>query len=235
MCTVSFVNSGSKIIITSNRDEQVSRPALPPDWYTVNNKNLLFPKDPRAGGTWFASDVTGNTAVLLNGAEHTHEIIPNAKYTRSRGLILLDILSHDEPLQKWQQINLYNIEPFTLILYTQTYLYQLRWDGLLKNSILLNSNQNYIWSSATLYTKEVIVKREKLFSDFLKSGKLPVEDDLLNFHTDKVQPGSNANLVINRDILKTLSVTQNIIDGNTAEMRYYDLSDLKEYILKSAH
>lgn len=240
MCTVSFVTSGNKIIITSNRDEQVTRPALPPDWYVVNDKNLLFPKDPRAGGTWFASDENGNTAVLLNGAEHTHQIIPNAVYKRSRGLILLDILSNEQPLEYWQEINLYNIEPFTLILYTAAKLHQLRWDGLLKNSVQLNREQSYIWSSSTLYTRDIIVKREKLFSEFLLHNAYSPEDDLLRFHTDTTKAADNetsaeSNFIINRGILKTLSVTQNTIVENTAEMRYYDLTDLKEYTLKSVH
>ena len=56
MCTVSFVASNGKIIITSNRDEQVIRPAIAPQKYTINNKTLLFPKDPKAGGTWYVVD-----------------------------------------------------------------------------------------------------------------------------------------------------------------------------------
>jgi hypothetical protein len=42
MCTVSFVKSVDKIIITSNRDEAVMRPsAMPPQNYTVNGKTLF--------------------------------------------------------------------------------------------------------------------------------------------------------------------------------------------------
>jgi hypothetical protein len=44
MCTVSFVKSVDKIIITSNRDEAVMRSAMPPQNYTVNGKTLFFQK-----------------------------------------------------------------------------------------------------------------------------------------------------------------------------------------------
>jgi uncharacterized protein with NRDE domain len=38
----------SKIVITSNRDEQLIRPsAIPPKNYTVNGKNVIYPKDPK--------------------------------------------------------------------------------------------------------------------------------------------------------------------------------------------
>ena len=56
MCTVSFVFSNGKAILTHNRDEKVARPsAIEPQKYTVNNKNIYFPKDQKAGGTWYAA------------------------------------------------------------------------------------------------------------------------------------------------------------------------------------
>ncbi len=73
MCTVSFVSSNDKIIITSNRDEKVIRPsAIEPKNYSINNKDIIFPKDPKAGGTWYAIDENGTVLVLLNGASEKH-------------------------------------------------------------------------------------------------------------------------------------------------------------------
>ena len=66
MCTVSFVYTHDKVIITSNRDEQVIRPsAIPPKNHTLNGKNIIYPKDPKAGGTWFVVDENGTVLVLL--------------------------------------------------------------------------------------------------------------------------------------------------------------------------
>ena len=111
MCTVSFVRSGDKTIITSNRDEEVLRPAIAPKNYLINNKKIIFPKDPRAGGTWYAVDAQANVLVLLNGAAEKH--LWNPPYRKSRGLIVLDLMGSDSPLQTWQTIDLDNIEPFT--------------------------------------------------------------------------------------------------------------------------
>jgi hypothetical protein len=35
---------------------------------SLNNKNVIYPKDPQAGGTWYAVGDNGSVLVLLNGA-----------------------------------------------------------------------------------------------------------------------------------------------------------------------
>ena len=90
MCTVSFVPTQNGICITSNRDEKISRSkAISPQKTTINNKEITFPKDPQAGGTWFAHD-DKNVIVLLNGAEEKH--VSKGNYRKSRGLIVLDLI-----------------------------------------------------------------------------------------------------------------------------------------------
>ncbi|WP_264554454.1 NRDE family protein [Flavobacterium sp. N1861] len=73
MCTVTYVPLKNGSCLTSNRDEKVAREkAIPPTEYFINNKKVIFPKDPKAGGTWFAYDEK-NIIILLNGAkEKTH-------------------------------------------------------------------------------------------------------------------------------------------------------------------
>jgi hypothetical protein len=36
--------------------------------------NVIYPKDPKAGGTWYVVDENGTVLVLLNGAEEKHTI-----------------------------------------------------------------------------------------------------------------------------------------------------------------
>ncbi len=105
MCTVSFVKANGKIIITSNRDEKIIRPnAIEPKTYQLNNKNVIFPKDNKAGGTWYAIDEHSNVLVLLNGAEEKH--ILKESYRKSRGLIVLDLIGCESPLEAWKTIDL---------------------------------------------------------------------------------------------------------------------------------
>jgi hypothetical protein len=230
MCTVSFVNSPKGVIITSNRDEKVIRPSAgAPKNYCLNGKNILYPKDAKAGGTWFVIDENGTVLVLLNGGKTKH--VPALFYRRSRGLIALDIISSESPKDFWNQINLEDIEPFTLVLYQQEKLYELIWDGLVKMKTVLNANKNHIWSSVTLYPKEIRQKRYNWFFDFLKDGKEISASEMLNFHQNTEQGDSENGLIINREnVLKTLSITQAVIDKNKCVLRYYDLVKTQDFL-----
>lgn len=228
MCTVSFVRSNDKIILTSNRDEQVIRPAIEPLKYTVNNKNIIFPKDPKAGGTWYAADEDGTVLVLLNGASEKH--IMNPPYRKSRGLIVLDIIGSDSPIENWRQIDLDNIEPFTLVLFQNRELYQLRWNGLEKETTPLDTSANYVWSSATLYPLEVRETREKWFYSFLETKPGITAEEMLNFHRYTEDENSENGLVINRNnILKTLSITQSVVEADKVTILHCDLMAHKEF------
>ncbi len=228
MCTVSFVYSNGKIIITSNRDEQVARPASPPKNYLINNKKIIFPKDPKAGGTWFAVDESANVSVLLNGAAEKHQWQPT--YRRSRGLIVLDIMSETSPLQSWGCINLDAIEPFTLVLYQEQKLYQLRWNGKQKETLMLDTAQSYVWSSSTLYSREIRDQRASWFYQFLESNSSVTERELMHFHQYTHTDNSENGLVINRsNTLKTLSITQTVIEQNKVDVLYHDLINQNEF------
>lgn len=148
MCTVNFVQSNGKTIITSNRDEKVLRePAVTPMNYLINNKIVVFPKDQKAGGTWYAINEEGTVLVLLNGASEKHLL--KKSYKKSRGLIVLEIIASNSPISEWETIYLSGIEPFTLVLFQEEKLYQLRWNEINKETVLLDASQNHIWSSST--------------------------------------------------------------------------------------
>ncbi|TCN56256.1 hypothetical protein D0809_14080 [Flavobacterium circumlabens] len=223
MCTVSFVCNNDTVIITSNRDEKVIRPsAIPPRSYTCNGKNVVYPKDQKAGGTWFVADANGNVLVLLNGGITKHTV--QFSYRRSRGLIALDIICSDSPKDFWSVINLEEIEPFTLVLYQDKKLYELIWDGLTKITTPLDETQNHIWSSVTLYPDEIRKKRSRWFFDFLKNKNEISASDMLGFHRNTEGDDSENGLIINREnTLKTLSITQAIIGQNKTAIAYHDL------------
>lgn len=228
MCTVSFVNSHSKIIITSNRDEQVSRPAIEPRQYVLGSKKVFFPKDPKAGGTWFAVDEFSNVIVLLNGASEKHQWQP--PYRKSRGLIVLDLIAADSPFSAWNEIDLRDIEPFTLVLYENKMLRQLRWNGSEKESVLLDPQQNYIWSSATLYPENIRDNRAQWFEQFLNTAPNVNEAEMFNFHRYTEDQNQENGLVINRnDFLKTLSITQTVIEQNKVHLMHHDLLGQQEF------
>ncbi|WP_395056514.1 NRDE family protein [Flavobacterium sp.] len=229
MCTVSFVNVNDTIIITSNRDEKIIRPsAIPPGDYTINGKNVIFPKDPKAGGTWFVVDANGTVLVLLNGADEKHKV--ELSYRKSRGLIVLDIISSFSPKDFWQEINLENIEPFTLVLFQNNALFQLRWNGIQKETTPLDINKNHVWSSSTLYSREIREKRSNWFYTFLETNPEISEKEMLHFHRYTEDKNQENGLVINRnDEMKTLSITQSVIEKNKVAILHCDLIAKKEY------
>src|SRR2546423_11704653 len=128
MCTVTFIPTADKIYLTSNRDEKsLRKQALPPRFYFHNDEQLIYPKDEDAGGTWIAANRNGNAAVLLNGAFVKH--IPAPLYRKSRGLVFLDVIKSRMPLKYFLNIDLLDIEQFTLVLFENNNLNECRWNG----------------------------------------------------------------------------------------------------------
>jgi len=229
MCTVSFVCNNDKVIITSNRDEKIIRPsAIPPKNYTLNGKNIIYPKDPKAGGSWYVVDENGTVLVLLNGADEKHEV--HLSYRKSRGLIVLEMISNTSPKKFWNEIDLENIEPFTLVLFQEKQLFQLRWNGVKKSSVSLEIDKNYVWSSSTLYSKGIREQRSNWFYSFLDANPEITEEKMLHFHRYTETDNNEHGLVINRNNeLKTLSITQAIIEKNKVVLRHLDLIANEEY------
>lgn len=229
MCTVSFVCTNDTIIITSNRDEKIVRPsAIPPKNYVLNGKNIIYPKDPKAGGTWYVVDEKGTVLVLLNGAVEKHQV--KLPYRKSRGLIVLEMISSSSPKEFWDEIDLDNIEPFTLVLFQDKQLFQLRWDGIEKSALNLDIHKNHVWSSSTLYSKEIREQRAKWFYTFLDNNLKITEDKMLHFHRYTENENKEHGLVINRDnVMKTLSITQSVIEKNKVMIHHLDLITDKEY------
>lgn len=222
MCTVSFVCTNGKVILTSNRDEKVNRPALAPKRYCYNGKVVLFPKDPKAGGTWFAVSEGGVVVVLLNGAEEKHEV--KLHYGKSRGLITLEICSASDAIQQWEILDLSAVEPFTLVVFENQKLFQLRWNGKVKKQQELPISEKHIWSSATLYTSDVRTLRKQWFDAFIQENPNPSPEEVLYFHQSTQGNNKEFGLVIDRNnVLKTTSITQTVIETNKVTLQYQDL------------
>nr|WP_321414264.1 NRDE family protein [uncultured Allomuricauda sp.] len=221
MCTVSFIASGGRRLITSNRDEHISRPlALQPQEKTIGSVKVLFPKDPKAGGTWFALNENGSVAVLLNGGFVDH--VPTGNYARSRGLVLLDVIASEHPYELLQEMELLNIEPFTLVFFNGDLL-EFRWDGHQKYYRPLDAAKNHIWSSATLYNDTVIEHRKNLFEKFIGQNSRITSRKVVEFHSNNHDDFENG-FIIDRDSgLKTFSVTQAVLDDEEIVMRHLDL------------
>jgi uncharacterized protein with NRDE domain len=222
MCTLTFIGTKNGFCLTSNRDEKIARgKAIPPKKHKVNGKIIIFPKDTAAGGTWVAHD-KNTILILLNGANEKH--ISTGNYRKSRGLILLDLIGSDNPIEEWKNIDLKNIEPFTIVYFDGENLVQWQWNSIEKNIKQFNKEEPHIWSSATLYEPEIRAKRASWFAQFLQEKEDISADELLHFHQFEQATNSDYGLQINRNnILKTVSITQCIWQPQRIEMHYLDL------------
>lgn len=230
MCTVSFISRNNDYFITSNRDEHISRPlAFEPMEEIVNSVKVLFPKDPKAGGTWFALNENGVVAVLLNGAFKKHKSKRN--YAKSRGLILLDVISASNPKSFIDEMDLNNIEPFTLVLFDAITLMEFRWDGQQKYSKPLDKNQSHIWSSATLYDEKVMASRTSLFTEFMSVSSNIEASDVVDFHSNNNEDYENGFIIDRNTGLKTFSVTQVVLTKEEAVLKHFDLLTDKKYVI----
>jgi len=216
MCTVTYIpQSNSNYILTSNRDESVNRAkALTPKLTRLGDVKVIFPQDSSKGGTWIGATNQGKTLCLLNGAFVKHEVTQN--YTKSRGLVVLDFFKAKDSKSFIKSYSLKGIEPFTLIIIDGCEvlsLLELKWDGIEKHIKVLNPNESYIWSSATLYNKEQAKNKASVFNDFVKSQ--PTATNILTFHENGVPKNTNLMKYTNpKSPIETISITQIISQSN---------------------
>ena len=224
MCTVTYIPNSEGCIITSNRDEKITRKrAISPQEYTIEGKKITFPKDPNAGGTWIAHDLN-KIIVLLNGGAEKH--ISKNNYRKSRGLIVLDLMVSDNALEHWNTIDLTDIEPFTIVCFENNNLIQLQWNEVEKTKQVFDAEKPHIWSSSTLYSEEIRLQRENWFHSFMINKANPSPDEILYFHQFTESENKEFGLQINRDnVLKTISITQCEVVNNSIKMNYLDLLD----------
>ncbi|HXB30998.1 MAG TPA: NRDE family protein [Puia sp.] len=223
MCTVTYIPSGNHFFFTSSRDEHADRPiATFPEQHEIKRKHLLFPTDPEGGGSWIAVHESGNTAVLLNGATKVH--IPVPPYRKSRGLILLDIISDKSPVKAFSDLDFNMIEPFTIILFENNNLYSCKWDGNIRSLESIDRFQARIWSSVTLFAPETILKREKWFVSWIANNPHPSVADIIRFHLQGGDGDPVNDINMNRENkLFTNSISCIRHSMGSAAFRYVDL------------
>ncbi|CAH8295824.1 transport and Golgi organization protein 2 [Mariniflexile fucanivorans] len=220
MCSVSFVPLEGGFLLTSNRDEKSYRPTIEPKIYFENGVELIYPKDKKAGGTWIVAKEDGTCIVLLNGAFENHQ--KKDFYTKSRGVVLKEIIVDEEPVFYFSEVNLKQVEPFTLIIFQKNELTEVRWDGVGKYITPKSIDKPHFWSSATLYNQSQQDIRKQWFQDFCYKKSLTV-GNMLSFHSDTHSENTEFGLAINReDKTQTVSITQLVLNNNKVEMTYID-------------
>jgi uncharacterized protein with NRDE domain len=223
MCTVTIIPKGkNNFVLTSNRDEAPNRPALPPSIYRVNDTKMMFPKDELAGGTWIGVSEKNRLICLLNGGFICHE--KKTDYRMSRGVVVNDLLASEDVVASIETYYLDNVEPFTLVIADWNMdlrFFELVWDGLHKHFSILPLEPK-IWSSSTLYNDKM--KKERL--DWFKAYKSKNDLDakaMLNFHKTAGYDNQDYGVIMDRQYVKTTSITQVVKMEDDIKMRFDNL------------
>jgi hypothetical protein len=224
MCTVSYTPlRGGGHVITSNRDERTARNGGSVGTWLHNGTTLLSPKDALTGTTWIAASSLGRTVCLLNGAEGAMHFAERP--SRSRGTVLLELATAQDPLVPMVRSDLHDVHPFTVISAAHDTLWMLRWDGRERCVCTLDTERPQVWSSPTLYDETVRAERASHFNEMVKRTTWPTPDELWDFHgKPHLNDGEQAVVMQRVGDLRTVSITQAIHEpSGSVTMRYHDL------------
>lgn len=222
MCTVTYYPYKNNFILTSNRDEHYKRkPALAPDSYIINGKELLFPKDQEAGGTWIAVQ-NNRVSTILNGAFERHKYEP--PYKRSRGLVLLDSFDFENLEVFSKEYDFQGIEPFTFISVqkeTTISIHEIRWNGEKAFYKILDAEIPHLWRSAMLYLSEDERLKQKKFAAFIENNKIDAKT-LLAFNLMNGSADNDEDIILKQNSfgVETTATTQIIFNDDTVLMKY---------------
>ncbi len=223
MCTVTLIPKGKNdFILTSNRDEAPNRTSLVPDFYSVKDTKMMYPKDELSGGSWIGVSEENRLICLLNGGFVCHE--RKTEYRMSRGVVVIDLLACKNVVDTIAQYNLDDIEPFTLVIADWNIdlkFFELVWDGTQKHFTELPI-ESKIWSSSTLYNETMKKERLNWFEDYKTENELDSKA-MLNFHKTEGQDNNDFGIVMDRHYVKTTSITQIEKIKNVIKMRFNNL------------
>lgn len=223
MCTVTFLPlEDGDFIFTSSRDEQKDRETLAPKCYRENGVHLLYPKDVRAGGTWIVVSEQKRLVCLLNGAFVSH--VSTGNYAYSRGLVVKNILLAAHAETYIHDVNLENVEPFTLILLDwgkENVKIELVWDGVEKHIQEIDDAPR-IWSSSTLYSDAMKEERQQWFQEWLLENKIDSQEAILEFHNDDSKGTAETAINMKRSYIETVSITSVLKKSDALTMSYQD-------------
>jgi hypothetical protein len=151
---------------------------------------------------------------LLNGGFKNHKQVEF--YAKSRGIIVKDLLKEKDISMACKEIDLKNVEPFTLVIVEwdfHLFLFEFVWDGNQKHHKILPKEPR-IWSSSTLYTDYMKELRLQWFSDWSSKYKVQslkfkvVKDLILEFHHKAGVGDPKIDVIMKRPKVGTVSITQ---------------------------
>ena len=229
MCTVTFLPLDSTdFILTSSRDVPFARKkAEAPKLYIEDGVEITYPKDGEAGGTWIGTSSKNRLICLLNGGYKDHQI--KESYRKSRGIIVKELLKSEVISDALTEIELENIEPFTLVIVDWNdglELFEFVWTGEKKH--LFNIPKvPHIWSSSTLYDDITKKMRQDWFTDWQNRQNSFNQSKIIEFHKTAGVGNPKTDVLMKREKGGTVSITSISRSSGKLHLWYEDMSTNK--------
>lgn len=214
MCTITYIPTSDGFIATQNRDESPLRSeALFPLTREVNHQKIWFPKDPDGLGSWFVSSKT-MTVGIMNGAYHPDK--KEGDYRHSRGLIPIHFFDYKGPKEFTQLYPFKGLEAFTMVIMANTGVHVVDWDEE-KLHFSEYSRAPLIFQSKPLYPSPQNQMRQKLFEDFIQTKP---DTEIIDFHKLKFKTQPEMDICIDRQVVKTVSISQRTLSHQSNTLLY---------------
>ena len=158
MCTLAWGEEGNSLWICFNRDElRIRPPAEPPAIHHGTGPAAVYARDPQGGGTWFAASQSGFAVALLNHYPTGKGPLPH--HTRSRGLLVVDLVETGTPQQAGrllQSTDLAAFSPFCLFILSPHETNAFAWDG---EQLQPLEYERPFWTTSSYKPEEVLAWR----------------------------------------------------------------------------
>lgn len=154
---------------------------------------------------------------LFNGAEHRHQHAP--PYRHSRGQVLIDLSQKPNATEYFEQVNLTDIEPFSVLAVEREGVNLFRWDGK-RISREKQDALPQIFCSSTLYTPE----QQQLRHEYFERFDLAEWRDIQDFHKSRFPIYDDEGIAIKRDKVETVNLFTVLMDEDFLfqDFRYFE-------------
>ncbi len=193
MCTVTITRKTGGFQVIMNRDERLDREEEKPPQEIADG--IFAPLDPVSGGTWIAHNKAGYWGCILNGYFEEEQ----RAGLKSRGQILPNFLSKENPLDNVRELHAQDYPSFRLVLGSPTEVKMFIWDGrnFGQQDFYAARNGTMFVSSSSLRQSEIIAHRKNLFLNHKASA--------IQFHTIHENPETDPLML--RSYSRTKSIT----------------------------
>jgi len=224
MCTVSWSFGSGGYDLLFSRDEQRSRLlGVEPQSAHCNGISFLSPWDPQGGGSWIFSNEYGLTACLLNQYDPGGIRQPAAVASRSRGRLLLSLVSASDPAGCDVMLS----TELRSCIYAPCFILVVSPDA---------GTECWIWGGSSLHRmtapvrppittsswdgERICSRRREAFRAITAGSPSPTPAQLQKFHEAGGQPASAESVRMSRSDARTVSLTHVVCRDGFVTMHY---------------